>query len=398
MSAKCPATSLRAALVVAMVIASPDRLNAQDAIPRLPDLPSSEPAISTFTLEVGEQKVIPSHDVQSYSEGVRGIVDVRLTKDASQFVIVALKPGTTTLLFIMRDGTERHHRITVAERETQSEVPSPDHVDVRDNVRLDFYFVQLNRSYSRRMGIGWPTSVAPTFSAAYDVPSQTLTEATAVVSNQALPRLDMAESGGYAKISRQAAIITANGEKATFSGGGEVNVAVQTATSMGIQTIEFGSVVAVEPRYDSSTGRIELRLHADISELDSDRGTGMPGRIKSALDTVVNLDLGQSLILAGLSASLMRAEKSGIPGLSQIPVLGMLFGSHAKAEEESENIVVIVPSVVDSVSMQDRDRIQAALDAYRAYEGDLEEVDFVPQPVSRAPRVENARKQGKPQP
>lgn len=347
---------------------------------------SAEPRVEEFELQVGEQRVIPADNVRSYSEGGKGVVDVRLTKDASQFVVVALTEGTATLLFLMMDGSERHYKILVVDKNAPKRRgrAGAGAVEARDNIRLDLYFVQLSRSYAHQIGIGFPSSVAPTFGATFNVAAGQLESATAVISNQALPRLDMAQSSGWAKIQRQAAVVTANGEKATFSGGGEVNVPVQSALTSGVQKIQFGSIIETEPSYDSQTGRIELRLHADISELDSDRGTGIPGRTTAGLDTIVNLELGQSLILAGLTARTERRSKAGFPGLSQIPIFGVLFGSHSQAEEESENVVIIVPSVVDAVSMEDRRRLDDALRAYTEYSGDLDKVDFVPAAKSRA--------------
>jgi pilus assembly protein CpaC len=304
---------------------------------------------------------------------------VRLTKDASQFIVVALAPGQTTLLFLMRDGTEQHYRITVTDPDRpQRGKRGAGNVEARDNIRLDFYFVQMNKNYGHQIGIGYPSSVAPTFSAAFNVKSGQLDSATAVIADQALPRLDMAQSSGWAKVMRQAAVVTANGEKATFSGGGEVNVPIQNALSSSVLKIEFGSEIVVEPVYDAKSGRVELRLHADISELEGDRGTGVPGRTTATLDTVVNLELGQSLVLGGLTAKSERSSKTGIPVLSQIPILGALFGSHGHSEDETENVVLIVPSVVDSVSMQDRARLRAALEQYTAYSGDIEDVSLVP--------------------
>lgn len=331
-----------------------------------------------LALSVGEQRVIPTDKVRSYSEGAKGIVDVRLTKDSSQFIVVALRPGSTTLLLLMLDGTERHFRITVTDPSGPKRNGAAGAVEARDNIRLDFYFVQVQRNYGHQLGLGFPGSVAPTLSAAYDFKAGSLDSATAVIQSQALPRLDIAQASGWAKVMRQAAVVTANGEKASFSGGGEVNVPIQSALTSGVQKIPFGSVVEVEPVYDSKSGRIELRLHADISELDSDRGTGIPGRITAQLDTIVNLELGQSLVLAGLTAKSERSSKTGLPGLSQIPIFGVFFGSHSHSEDESENVVLIVPSVVDSVSMQDRARLSDALRHYTEYSGDLDEVDFVP--------------------
>jgi pilus assembly protein CpaC len=328
--------------------------------------------VESLELEVGEQRVLSSEGVQSYSEGGKGIVDVRLTKDASQFVVVALREGTSTLLFLMTDGSERHYRITVTDPNApKRRKGTTGTVEARDNIRLDFYFVQLNRSSGYQIGLGWPGSVAPSMSASMDLTRGTLDSATAVVSNQALPRLDMGQSSGWAKVLRQAAVVTANGEKAAFGGGGEVNVAIKSAMTTGIQKIPYGSQIEVEPQYDSTSGRIELRLHADVSELEGDQGTGVPGRTTATLETIVNLELGQSLVLGGLTAKSERASKTGLPVLSQLPIIGALFGSHAHSEAETENVVIIVPSVVDAISMQDRERLTQALRRYVDYSGDM---------------------------
>jgi pilus assembly protein CpaC len=360
--------------------------------------PSSAPApaqLEELSLNVGEQKVLSAENVRSYSEGARGIVDVRLTKDGSQFVVVALAAGTSTILLLMSDGSEKHYKITVADPNQVEKPVDPAAINVRprDNVRLDFYFVQLSKSYGLTLGLGWPTVFAPKLSATFNLQTHSIDSATAVVSDQALPRLDMAQATGWAKVMRQAAIVTANGEKASFAGGGELNFLVQSAMTTGVQKIPYGSTIEVEPAYDAKTGRIELRLHADISELQSDNGTGVPGRMTSTLDTRVNLELGQSLILGGLTARSERASKSGIPILSQIPLLGVLFGTHTNVEDQSENIVVIVPSVVDAVSMQNRDRVKDALRQYVDFSGDLEAVQFIPDanPTLRS-QVPNADK------
>jgi pilus assembly protein CpaC len=227
--------------------------------------------------------------------------------------------------------------------------------------------------------MNWPSTIqAPNIEATFDLTTGTFGSASAIVSDQPLPHLDIAQASGWAKVMRQAAVVTANGEKAVFSGGGEVNVMVQSAVGTGIQKISFGSLIDVEPRYDSESGRMELKLHADISELESDRGTGVPGRSTTALDTLVNLDIGQSLILAGLSSKSKRRSKRGLPGLSQIPIIGFLFGTQNQAEEEVENIVIIVPTVVDAVTMQDRKRLSDALSTYKSYKGRIRDVDFVP--------------------
>ncbi|MDH5670981.1 MAG: pilus assembly protein N-terminal domain-containing protein [Myxococcales bacterium] len=347
--------------------------------PAIDEAAAQEGTGSSLTLEVGQQHVISSDGIESYSEGVSGIVDVRLTKDGRNFVIVGLREGETSLLLLHRDGGSEHLSIAVhpqpgappARRPTEED---PDRVEARDNIRLDFFFVQLSDDGSHQVGFAWPASYGGgNARASFDLLSGSFDEATAVVTDQALPRLDFAQSRGFAKLMRKAAVITANGSEANFGGGGEVNIPVQSALNVGVQRIEYGSHIKVRPRYDRESGRIELQIHAEVSDLASDHGSGIPGRITSTLDSVINLELGQSLVLAGLTARSESASKRGLPLLSQIPIVGALFGTHGGRSEHTENLIFIVPSVVDAVSLDARERVQDALRAFNAFDGDLDE-------------------------
>jgi pilus assembly protein CpaC len=338
----------------------------------------------SIRLEIGTQQVIPADNVRSYSEGVQGVVDVRLTGDAKQFVIVALRPGQTTLLFIMMDGSEKLYRITVfdpnAAKPTEHRVGPPrEQVLTRDNIRLDFYFVQFDKSYNHKLGVDWATRYGGgSLGMFYDLQSASFENATAVIQDQALPALDLAQATGWAKLRRHATLITANGTKANFMGGGEVNIPVQGSLTTGIHKIEFGSTIGVEPRYDSESGRLELQIHADVSDLTNDGGTGAPGRVTSTLDTLVNLELGQSLMLAGLVAHSQARNHSGLPVLSQIPILGFFFGTHSEVSRDTEDVVFIIPSVLDAVSLDSRARIREALEAYDEYTGELDQLHLRP--------------------
>lgn len=345
-----------------------------------------------LTLEVGEQRVLHGEDVRSYSEGLPGIVDVRLNREGTSFVVLGQKPGRTSLLLMLRDGGQLEYRIIVVDPAAGSAEASTNGAPTvlpRDNVRLDFYFVQLSEDGGLRAGIDWPATIGGgTAGAQVDLLTSTITQATAAVTDQALPRLDLAQSAGWAKLLRQAALITANGSEATFAGGGELNFPVQSALSVGVRQIEFGSLIRVLPRYDRESARIELVIHAEVSDLASDHGSGIPGRVTARLDSVVNLQLGQSLVIAGLSARSQGSASHGLPGLSQLPILGRLFGTQHDRSEHSENLIFIVPSVVEAVALDAREHVREALRAFDAYDGDLDE-----QPLrERTPGLGNVRK------
>ncbi len=361
-------------VLTALVLFLSPGLRLAQAQPTRPSSPGSETESAEgevdFVLQVAEQHVLSAEGVRSYSEGKRGIVDVRLTRAGDQFVLVGQRPGLTTLLLIMEDGKQRHLTIRVPDSEAKPVTDSELAVQERDNIRLDFYFVQLERSSDLQVGLNYPSSInLGSFSAGFDFLTQRFESATAVVQDQALLQLDLAQNGGWAKLRRKAAVITENGQKTAFSGGGEVNIPVTGSLNTGIHAIEYGSLIEVLPRYDVDSGRIQIQLHADVSDLTTDRGSGVPGRVVSTLNTVVNLELGQAVVLAGLSSESRLRRRSGLPGLSQIPILGWLFGSERRDHQATDNVIFIVPTVVDASSQEARQRIKSAFSAYQSYHG-----------------------------
>lgn len=335
-----------------------------------------EVAVTPITLRLSEQTVVSAKGVRSYSEGTLGIVDVRLTRNGEQLVLVGQQAGVTSLLLIMLDGSEQHFRIEVIDPEALVDERQDRKVERRENIRLDFYFVQLNRSHDLDIGIRYPRSITMgNLQMTFDFLTKRFESATAMVANQALLQLDMAEASGWARIKRQAAVITENGQRAVFFGGGEVNVAVQGSLTTGIHTIDFGSTIDVLPRYDTQSGRLQIELNADVADLTDDRGTGAPGRVRSTLKTVVNLELGQAVVLAGLTSESSLVTRSGVPGLSQIPILGLLFGGKKKAQQRADSVVFIVPTVVEAPSLEIKEKIDDALHLFRKYSGARKDLD-----------------------
>lgn len=143
--------------------------------------------------------------------------------------------------------------------------------------------------------------------------------------------------------------------------------------------MKFGTNVTVLPRYDSNTRDVELKLGADVADLTPPASTnGPPGRTTTKLETQVTLKLGQALILSGIKTATQRHSVGGIPGLSDIPVLGLLFGSHANDKDEVEGAVFIVPSIVDTVPKSSLELINNAMTTYKEFSGDMAYVDAYP--------------------
>lgn len=364
MSASTRAVVSLAVVVISLGVAGDARAQPADDAPTEREL----------ELQVGEQTTISTRDVAKYSEGVKGVIDLKLpSKDATHFVVVGLEPGRTSLLLIMKDGSQVRYGITV-HAESRS-----DAVTARDNIRLDFYFVELTRRSGYRIGLAWPGAgvgagdlgAAVNLSVETDLRTSRAATATATIASQVLPRLDLAQAAGWAKVMRHATLITRNGAPGAYTSGGEVNVRVGSGTAVGVSQIRHGTIIRVTPRYDKESGRIEVKVAAEVATLGANGSDGLPGRNITEVDTMVNLELGQSVMLAGLLARDEARGSGGLPLLSNIPVLGYLFGVHDHSRERTENVLLIVPSVVEAVAPARRARVRDALDAYGRFHGDF---------------------------
>jgi pilus assembly protein CpaC len=391
-----------------------------------------------ISLAVGETKTLPASGVKEYSEGVKGIVDVVPTPDGRTFVITGKKPGTTTLLLIKTDGGQTTFDISVANRNPQQvereiqqllepfpgvksrrvgsriflegavptdgdykriqqivtvyggQVDSLVTVGVAERkllIRLDFFFVQYSKTSGYNVGVGWPANIGGTTQAGapvvqsnytYDFISRTTQTANASVVNQPLPRLDIAARHGWAKVMKQSSVITANGSEATFQNGGESNF-LTSGLTIGLVAVKFGTNVTVLPRYDSNSRDVEIKLSADVSDLTPpSSANGPPGRTTTKLETQVTLKLGQALILSGIKTSNQQRNVAGLPGLSEIPVIGLLFATHGQEKQDTEGAVFIVPSVVDTVPKSALELINNAMGTYREFSGEIEYTDTFP--------------------
>lgn len=324
-------------------------------------------------LEVNQQQTLSSEGVASYS--VQGsAVRVELDRETLEFVIIARQVGNATLLLLYNDGRRVSYRISVGDIV----------VTQKDNIQLDFYFVQLAESYNHQIGVGWPNTFGANsqglnvdLSITADLLNGfSITGANATLAAQPLPRIDFLQSTGWARVMRQASIVTENGGSASFHGGEEVNVLAANGLQAQVQSIQAGANVTVTPRYDRVTGRIDLTVGAQMSDLVPSASGQPPGRIFNNIQTTVNLEMGQSLILGGLVADSESTSQTGVPFLSQIPVIGLLFGTNGNRRNYTQTVVFIVPSIVDSVSEDVRGRINEALETYWDYSGDLDELHF----------------------
>lgn len=150
-------------------------------------------------------------------------------------------------------------------------------------------------------------------------------------------------------------LLTISGEQASFLAGGEFPFPVVQPSATGgsaitIQWREYGVRLTFLPVV-TPRGTIRLKVAPEVSALDytnavTIQGFTIPGLSSRRVSTDVELESGQSFVIAGLLDNQTTENLSKVPGISAIPVLGKLFQSKSVSKNNSELLVIITPEVV----------------------------------------------------
>jgi general secretion pathway protein D len=153
-------------------------------------------------------------------------------------------------------------------------------------------------------------------------------------------------------------VLVRNNVEANFDSGTQIPVAStiinnngNTNTDNSVSNVQFrqtGISLKVKPRV-SSNGMVFLDITQDVSSPSADTTLNIGGNIavdNRKLHTEVAVQSGETVLLAGLIKTEQVKGSSGIPYLSRLPVVGALFGQQHRANNRSEVLVLITPTVV----------------------------------------------------
>jgi general secretion pathway protein D len=148
-----------------------------------------------------------------------------------------------------------------------------------------------------------------------------------------------------------------NKEKARILIGSRVPVITNSVTPTNTAAVVTGSVqyldvglsLNVQPTiYEDGDVAIKVGLEDSLitNQITTSSGTIAYTISTRNADTLLRLKDGETQILAGLIQDSETRSISGIPGLSEIPGLGRLFGSHTNDREKSELVLSITPRII----------------------------------------------------
>src|SRR6185369_15056841 len=167
-----------------------------------------------------------------------------------------------------------------------------------------------------------------------------------------------------------------SGESATFIAGGEFPVPagyscdpVTRVCTTQISFKKFGISLNFTPVV-LTEGRISLRVMTEVSELSNDNSITLSQAVSATstnsltipsiktrrAETTLEIPSGGAMAMAGLIAEQTKQAVNGLPGLTQLPILGTLFRSRDFVNNQTELMVLVAPYIGLAVAQKDLSR------------------------------------------
>jgi pilus assembly protein CpaC len=153
-------------------------------------------------------------------------------------------------------------------------------------------------------------------------------------------------------------LVAESGKEASFLAGGEfpIPIAQGSGANIGVSVMfkEYGVRLGFTPVINGD--RVHLKVRPEVSTLDFANAVQLAGFRIPALttrrtETEIELRDRQTFAIAGLLNNSMTSTMQKIPGIGDIPVLGLLFRSKAAQKNRTELVVMITPEILRAGSV-----------------------------------------------
>lgn len=248
-------------------------------------------------------------------------------------------------------------------------------------VMLEVEVMELATDQVEALGLQWPETAQLGISdAAGNIPSQVFVGGKNPINFRAsianpVVVATLRGTSGNSNILANPKIRVRNRDKAKVHIGQKLpvfttttNFTGSTSVAASVSYLDIGLKLDVEPTIQLDND-VVIKVGLEVSNLIR-QVTGPGGTTAYEIgtrntSTVLRLADGETQVLAGLINDEDRKSASGIPGLSRIPLLGRLFGTHTDTRNKTEVVLLITPRVVRNLAVPDASltRLASGVDA-----------------------------------
>ena len=237
----------------------------------------------------------------------------------------------------------------------------------RNEVEVDVEILEVNRSFLKKIGINYGTTPLSISAGTVDNDEEAGTSTLNTTVNWSdlgnvnfmltIPSvaLNILETDSENKIIAKPNLRGVEGEEIKFMVGEELPIPSTTWQAMaagGVQNTpvtsyqykNVGVEIKVTP-FVHSNNEVTLRVKFSMTFVTA-YVESFPVLGKRELENIIRLKEGETNIIGGFIKDEVRGSMNGIPTLSKIPVLGLLFGSNEKTIQQTDLIFSITPRII----------------------------------------------------
>ncbi len=270
-----------------------------------------------------------------------------------------IKTDTRTNALIVTDAEMQHNIIEGIIAELDSKTPQ---------VMIESKVVDITLSKQKQLGIKWALGNKEQSGTAINDQPNTDTRITGSVASEVTKTgyltvgtlldtavLDAAisahSSDSDINLLANPKIATLDNEEATIMIGSKVPIlTLDEQGNPKTELVDIGIKLQVTPHI-TNDGYVTMNVHPEVSKLADSPGTGAQIQIDiSEVRTNIMVKDDQTAVIGGLLRMDKTDVKTGIPYLSQVPLLGYLFRGNTKRNDSRELLIFITPHIVRDFS------------------------------------------------
>lgn len=270
----------------------------------------------------------------------------------------------------------------------------------RPEVVVEVELLEVDRQTLKEYGLQFATPGASGIDTQVDINRQDLTlddlrnlsQSDVFVAN--LPSLffRLLKRDADTRILASPRLRTAEGVAAQAQFGDEVPVPVTTFTPIAAGGVQqqpitsfnyrnIGVNIDITPRIHHNDD-VTLALQIQVSSISGTGFGNLPTFGNRAINTTIRLRDGETNILAGLIRDEEREVLEGIPGLSDLPVIGRLFARNRRETQETDIIITLTPHIIRGLDLTETD-----LRPFRVQRDSGSPAIDIPLPIPPQPQV-----------
>jgi|GEM_PF-156228 len=141
----------------------------------------------------------------------------------------------------------------------------------------------------------------------------------------------------------------------TFNTSNTIGGSIVPITSFQYQDV--GIKIEIEPRVHHNQ-EVTLKVKIEVSNLGSNvsfNGQTQPTISTRTFDTTIRLQDGETNLLAGLLRTDDTKNDQGIPGLSDLPLIGRLFSNKTHTSAHTDVILTLTPHIIRQAQITEED-------------------------------------------